>query len=477
MARPPHQNFPYLSRPHPHPGSTVITRICLFLLLCGIPSLGAAADDRASAAALDEQAEHIMAITDSVVRRRLALLDNGMVEHRFDPVVKRRIINYLENWPITSARLLARSARFFPIFEEQLAAAGLPTSLKYISVQESALRPWATSHVGAGGLWQLMPGTARELGLVVDATLDERLDPELGCGAGLAYLKIQYDRYQDWALALAAYNCGPGNVNRALRRSKSRDFWKIRKHLPGETRDYVPNIIAAAYLMAFHHEHDVTASAMELDLQMTEAITVYRELSLHRVAQVTRLRPEVVIELNPQYLRGYLPGRPGGHRLRLPQRVMPAMRTYLETHPATRAEAAIALPWTSPRLHDGEMDPDRFYTGYQTLPSTTDTTLRAAAATFGLPVDQLAVWSNLGELDALEEGDELFFYRVETYLPFDPRVREIPAPAPPVARLATVPIAVPGLDVSLGLLTVTRTEPTAVVEKISLLHKIRGWFK
>ncbi|MBC6992786.1 transglycosylase SLT domain-containing protein [Neolewinella lacunae] len=457
----------------------MITRFCLFLLLCGIPSLGAAADDRASAAAaaLDAQAEHIMAIADSVVRRRLALLDNGMVEHRFDPVVKRRIINYLENWPITSARLLARSARFFPIFEEQLAAAGLPTSLKYISVQESALRPWATSHVGAGGLWQLMPGTARELGLTVDATVDERLDPELGCAAGLAYLKMQYDRYQDWALALAAYNCGPGNVNRALRRSKSRDYWKIRKHLPGETRDYVPYIIAAAYLMAFHHEHEVTASAMELDLQMTEAITVYRELSLHRVAQVTRLRPEVVIELNPQYLRGYLPGRPGGHRLRLPQRVMPAMQTYLETHPATRAEAAIALPWTSPRLHDGEMDPDRFYTGYHTVPGTTDTTLRAAAATFGLPVDQLAVWSNLGELDPLEPGDELFFYRVEIYLPYDPRVREVPPAAPPIASLATVPLAVPGFWFDRSSLPVPNPAPAAAPGKMSLLRKIGAWFK
>ncbi|MEO0731583.1 MAG: lytic transglycosylase domain-containing protein, partial [Bacteroidota bacterium] len=278
----------------------------------------------------DAQADYIMETTDSLVRARLSLLDSNIMDHRLDDAVRRRIVNYLENWPITSRRLLARSVRFFPIFEKQLLAAGMPLGLKYVTIQESALRPFATSHAGAVGLWQLMPGTAREHGLTVNDILDERLDPELGCAAGLEYLQLQYDRYEDWSLALAAYNCGPGNVNRALRRSRGKqDYWSIRRYLPRETRNYLPNIIAATYLMVFHHEHGVAASPMELDLQITEAITVYRKLSLWRVAQVTGLRPEVVIRLNAQYLKGYLPGMPGGHRLRLPRRVMPAMREYL----------------------------------------------------------------------------------------------------------------------------------------------------
>ena len=213
---------------------------------------------------------------------------------------------------------------------------GSPLELKYVAIQESALRPYATSPVGAGGLWQLMPETARELGLTVNSVLDERLDAELGCAAGLQYLRYQYERYGNWALAIAAYNCGPGNVNKAIRRSGKRhpDFWQIRQHLPRETANYMPSIIAAVYLMTYYHDHDVQVTPMELDLQMTEAITVYRDLSLHRVAQVTGLQPGKVIELNPQYLSGYLPGMTGGHRLRLPQRVVPAMKSVPGRVPA-----------------------------------------------------------------------------------------------------------------------------------------------
>ena len=430
-----------------------------------------------AASPAEARAEHIMEVADSMVKARLALLDSSIMEHRFDEAVKRRIINYVENWPITSSRLLARSARFFPIFEEQLAAAGMPLGLKYVTVQESALRPYATSHVGAGGLWQLMPGTARELGLTVDDVLDERLDPELGCAAGLKYLKIQYERYEDWSLALAAYNCGPGNVNKALRRSRGRDYWSIRKHLPRETRNYLPNIIAATYVMVFHHYHDVTPAPMDLDLQLTEAITVYRKLSMHRVAQVTGLRPAVVIELNAQYLAGYLPGLHGGHRLRLPKRVMPAMRTYLSLHPADQPETAANLPWSSPRLNSGELHSERFYDQFHTLPSSLDTNLRQVATNYQLPVDQLAVWSNKGEFDSLEQSTELFFYRVGTYLPYDPRDRNTPPAPATIANLPATPVKIPNRHPGEWLPTVNPAPLTKGEKKAGLLDWIRGRFK
>ncbi len=443
---------------------------CLLLL---VMSLALRAETPA-----EVRAAYIMEVTDSLVKARLSLLDSTIMEHRFDPAVKRRIINYVEHWPVAAGRLLARSARFFPIFEEQLAAAGMPLGLKYVTIQESALRPWASSHVGAGGLWQLMPGTARELGLTVNEELDERLDPELGCAAGLAYLKIQYERYQDWSLALAAYNCGPGNVNKALRRSRGRDYWSIRKHLPRETSNYLPNIIAAAYVMAFHHLHDVAPAAMDLDLQVTEAITVYRRLSLHRVAQVTGLRPEVVVELNAQYLRGYLPAMPGGHRLRLPRRVMPAMRTYLAKHEAGQAESSAYLPWTSPRLHRGELHTERYYQQYSTFPGSQDTTLRQVANAYQVPVDQLAVWSNRGELDSLSQEDDLFFYRVEEYLPYDPRDRNTPPAAPLVANLPTAPVKIPNRKPGelLGDLKAVPLTP-AKKKKAGLADWLRGRFR
>ncbi len=418
-----------------------------------------------------------MEVADSMVKARLALLDSSIMEHRYDDAVKRRIINYVENWPITSARLLARSARFFPIFEQQLATAGMPLGLKYVTVQESALRPYATSHAGAGGLWQLMPGTARELGLTVNDILDERLDPELGCVAGLEYLKIQYERYEDWALALAAYNCGPGNVNKALRRSRGRDYWSIRKHLPRETRNYLPNIIAATYVMAFHHHHDVVPAPMDLDMQLTEAITVYRKLSLYRVAQVTGLRPDVVVELNAQYLAGYLPGLPGGHRLRLPSRVMPAMRTYLSLHSADQPETAANLPWSSPRLNRGELHSERFYEQFHTVPGSQDTALRQVANNYQLPVDQLAVWSNQGEFDSLEQFTSLYFYRVGTYLPYDPRDRNTPPAPPTIANLPATPVRIPNRHPGEWLPPVSPPLPATLEKKAGLMDWIKGRFK
>ncbi len=423
----------------------------------------------------EARADYIMESADSLVRARLALMDSSIMEHRLDPAIKRRIINYVEHWPIASGRLLARSARFFPIFEEQLLAAGMPLALKYVTVQESALRPWATSQVGAGGLWQLMPGTARELGLTVNEELDERLDPELGCAAGLDYLRIQYEKYEDWSLALAAYNCGPGNVNKALRRSRGTDYWSIRKHLPRETRNYIPNIIAAAYIMVFHHEHELVSGEMELDLQITEAITVDRKLSLHRVTQVTGLRPEVVIELNAQYLRGYLPGMPGGHRLRLPSRVMPAMRTYLSLHPAEEPESDFFPPWSTPSLKNGELNADRFYGQYSTIPSVGDTTLRQVAEANRIPVDQLAIWSNRGELDSLGQWDQFFFFRVDTYRPYDPRKRNTPPAAPQIMALATTPIQVPEKNPTEGLPAI-QLPANPLPKKTSFSDKVKSWF-
>ena len=422
-------------------------------------------------------ADEIMEVSDSLVRARLAAFDDSWVEHRHDKTVRRRIVNYIERWPVATGRMLARSARYFPIFEEQLAANGMPLELKYVAIQESALRPYATSRVGAGGLWQLMPGTARELGLRVDEIVDQRLDPELGCAAGLQYLRYQYARYEDWSLAIAAYNCGPGNVNKAIRKSRKKNpsYWQIREHLPGETSDYIPSIIAAVYIMNYYHDHDVAVGQMELDMQITEAITVYRDLSLHRVAQLTNLKPDNIVELNPQYLKGYLPESTSGFRLRLPSRCVPAMRTYLNTHPATTEECDVELPWTSPRLHEGELDPDRYYTQYRTIANYQDTTLRQVADQNQLPVDQLAIWSNRGVLDSLHEFDQLVFYRVGDYLPYDPRTRGTPPAPEMVVNHPIAPLQLP--HPRRYVPTDKKVAPTATAtKKTSFADRLKSWF-
>ncbi|NJB86704.1 membrane-bound lytic murein transglycosylase D [Lewinella marina] len=407
---------------------TALYRILLFCFAL-LPLRSAAMDmDEAEARALT-----IMELSREEVELRLAAFDASLLDYRLDDAVYRRIVNYLRDWPISSGRMLARSARFYPIFEEQLRRANLPLELKHLSIVESALRSWAISPVGAGGLWQLMPPTARELGLIVNDELDERLDPALGCAAGLEYLRIQYERYGDWALALAAYNSGPGNVNRAIRRSGSRDYWKLRRFLPRETRHYVPNFIAAVFLMHYHHHYGLPATALPLDQQLVERVMVYRRMSLFQVAQVTGLRPEVVVEMNPQYVRGYLPGLRGGHSLMVPKRVVPALQEYLASFPRELPEEAISLPWTHPRAGRGELAPNRYYRRHEVTVVPGDTTARQVAERHGIPVDQLLVWSNRGELDSLSAGEVLHYFDVRRYRPLDPRTLERLPPAPQLA--------------------------------------------
>ncbi|MEM9261509.1 MAG: lytic transglycosylase domain-containing protein, partial [Bacteroidota bacterium] len=252
--------------------------ICLALIGAWIKPLLAASYPHT----LEAEVDQIYAVADETVKERLAQLDQSFVEYRFDPSVRRLIRMYVERWRKGTARILGRTTRYFPYFTEQLEAQEMPEAIKYLSITESALRPFAVSYVGAGGLWQLMPGTARELGLTVNNEVDERFDLVKGTEAGLRYLQIQYEMFGDWALAMAAYNSGPGRVIRAKRRSGSSNYWKLRRYLPRETSTYVPGFIAATYLVTYFSQHELKAASVDLDAQLTEVIPVYEFLSLHR---------------------------------------------------------------------------------------------------------------------------------------------------------------------------------------------------
>ncbi len=396
---------------------------------------GSSGGQRALSAWAEQEADRIMAVADEAVKERLAQLDQSIVDYRYDASVRYTIGLYVERWRSGSSRILGRAAGCFPYFTDALAEAGMPEALKYISITESALRPFAVSHAGAAGYWQLMPGTARELGLQVDEVVDERLDVRLGTAAGLRYLQLQHERFGDWALALAAYNSGPGRVNQAMRRSKSKDYWKLRKFLPSETSGYVPGFIAATYLATFFREHELEVLALPLDVQLTETIRVYRELSLHRVAMLTGLRPAVVVELNPSYLAGYLPAHHEGRWLRLPSRVVPAMIAYLNTWHERGEEPAI--PWRSPLLKDTETETDRYYTTYQTYPSSVDTTYRQLAAAVGAHPDQLLLWNGYGSQDSVSSSQVWIYHQVKEAMAFGPPDRL------PTAALDVLPCHLP----------------------------------
>ncbi|MEL7247855.1 MAG: transglycosylase SLT domain-containing protein [Bacteroidota bacterium] len=361
----------------------------------------------ANTSSLDKQVDHVMEVTEEVVKERLGLLDESMIEHRFDDAV-RRLISYHLRYPKQTARNLGRAIAYFPIFEKELAAAGLPETIKYLPVIESALRPYAMSRVGAEGLWQFMPETAPEYGLLVDDLVDERLDTYAATQGAIRYLQSAYDYLGDWSLAIAAYNAGKGRVRRAQRRSGGKNFWRVRRYLPRETRKYVPAFIAAVYLCEFFAAHEIEPLYPSMDEQLLERMVITTPLSFYRIAQITELPIDMIQRLNPGYIQGYLPAYPGGHNLILPQRVVPAMKEYLQQYGNLEDEPV--LPWAPIFNLNQEQDHEEAYQQYSLLVMDGDSLESVAARTEYSP-SQLAIWNQLSPLDSLVEGRELMFYR------------------------------------------------------------------
>ncbi len=252
---------------------------------------------------------------DSIYRKRLNALPYEMAMP-YNPQVRAFIDMYAERRRNATENLLGLGNKYyFPMFEDILAKYGVPLELKFLPVIESALNPLATSPVGAGGLWQFMPSTGKMYGLQVTSLVDERRDPVKSTHAAARYLKDLYRIYNDWSMAIAAYNCGPGTVNRAISRSGGkRDFWSLYPYLPAETRGYVPIFVAAAYVMSYYQNHNLCP--VEIDLPMyTDTVVVKNRLSFSDVASVLEIPVEDLRVLNPQYRKDIVPE---GYALCLP---------------------------------------------------------------------------------------------------------------------------------------------------------------
>lgn len=237
---------------------------------------------------------------DSVYVRRLRDLVSP-VQLPYNYIVKGYIDRYTNVRSGTISRILGMSQYYFPLIEEELIKAGLPVELRALPIIESALSPTAVSPMGAAGLWQFMPATGKVYGLEVNSLVDERCDPVLSTRAACRYLKDLYTLYKDWTLAIAAYNCGPGNVNKALARAGdgSRTFWDIYDFLPRETRGYVPAFIGASYAYAYHKLHGIEFTEPPLPLA-TDTIRVDRLLHLGQVSSTIDIPMETLRQLNPQ---------------------------------------------------------------------------------------------------------------------------------------------------------------------------------
>ena len=245
-------------------------------------------------------------VTDKEYLQRLADM-NSFITLPFNETVRNYIILYSEKMPTKMSSMLALSQYYFPIFEEIFDRYGLPKELKYMAVIESAFNPVAVSRAGAKGMWQFMYNTAKMYGLTINSFVDERLDPVKSADAAARYMRDAYRIFGDWNLAISSYNCGSGNVNKAMRRSGSREFWPVYNYLPRETRGYVPACVGAMYAFTYYREHGLVPETDSMPVQV-DTFHIRRMLHFQQVSALTGVSVEMLKKLNPQYVHDIVPG-------------------------------------------------------------------------------------------------------------------------------------------------------------------------
>lgn len=256
-------------------------------------------------------------VSDSVYIDRLKRIP-ALIEMPYNEVVHEFIDMYATRLRQKVAFMLSANNLYMPVIEEALDLYNLPLELKYLPVIESALNPMASSSQGAVGLWQFMLATGKIYGLKTTSLIDERRDPVKSTRAAARYLKDLYDIYHDWNLVLAAYNCGPGTINKAIRRAGGeKDFWKLYNYLPKQTRGYVPAFIAANYIMTYYCEHNISPLDMKLP-ESTDTVHISRPLNLQQVAAVCDINIDQLRALNPIYKKDIIPGNEEPYPLCLP---------------------------------------------------------------------------------------------------------------------------------------------------------------
>ncbi len=242
-----------------------------------------------------------------------------VMDMTYNDIVQKYIDQYTNRLRHSVSFILGAANFYIPIMEEALLRYNVPVELKNLSIIESAFNPRARSHAGAVGLWQFMPRTAVRYGLQINSLIDERCDPIKASYAAARYLKDLYDIFGDWTLVIAAYNCGPNNINKAIHRSGGeKDFWRIYQYLPRETRGYVPAFIAANYIMNYYGEHNIQPMRAKITTA-TDTLLIGKDVTMEQIAAVCNIDINEIKALNPQYQTTLIPGYRTKCTLRLPQ--------------------------------------------------------------------------------------------------------------------------------------------------------------
>ncbi|MBO7197484.1 MAG: transglycosylase SLT domain-containing protein [Tidjanibacter sp.] len=344
-------------------------------------------------------------IPDSVYIARLEAIGSA-IPLSYNNVVRNYIISYTTRNKGVMSRVLGRSQYYFPIFEAELDAQGMPLELRMLPVIESSLVPTARSPKGASGLWQFMYGTSKGYGLEVSSFIDQRFDPILSTRAACKFLKHLYNIYGDWNLALAAYNCGPGNVNKALRKTDGKGgFWDIYPYLPKETRGYLPAFIAATYAYHYHDQHDITPAESLVPLA-TDTVRIHRIMHLEQISSTIGTPIEVLKALNPQFKQQIVPAVRGrSYDLVLP---LSEMGKFLDNEATIMGKDTIYLAeYMSPRKN-GEMP--TFVIDSKIHKVKSGENLSAIARKYGVTVKQICKWNNIKDPSKIRVGQKLEIY-------------------------------------------------------------------
>lgn len=354
-------------------------------------------------------------IPDSVFIKRLNDM-HMVVPMSYNPDVRAYIKLYVRIMSRRIEAMLSLSEYYFPMFEETLDRYGVPEELKYLTIVESALNPQATSRAGAAGLWQFMYKTGKEYDLEVNSLVDERRDPYKSTVAAARFLKRLYEIYHDWNLALAAYNCGPGTVNKAIARSGGKtSFWEIYPYLPRETRGYVPAYIAAVYSMNYYHEHGITAPHYQLPVH-TDTVNIHNDVHFAIVEKVTGVPVDQLRQLNPQYRADIIPAASRQYALCLPSnKVAPFLKNEDSIYRASKDTIAKR---TTVSLSNTTMI-------YHTVRK--GETVNSVARKYGVAAANLRRWNGLRSKSTLRVGQKLKIY--------------LPAPKVEAAEASTATVA------------------------------------
>ena len=346
--------------------------------------------------------------SDSIYIDRLSRMP-VIMEMPYNDIVRKFIDTYTIRLRNQVSFMLSACNFYMPIFEEALDAYNLPLELKYLPIIESAPNPSAVSRAGATGLWQFMLTTGKLYGLESNSLVDERRDPIKATWAAARYLKDMYNIYKDWNLVIAAYNCGPGNVNKAIRRAGGKtDYWAIYNYLPRETRGYVPAFIAANYVMTYYCKHNICP--METNIpQATDTVQVSRNLHFEQIADICHIPLEEIKSLNPQYKRNIVPGNSKPYTLRLPTEAISSFIDNQDTiynHRSTelfknRRTVASVGTRSKATAGDGELTYYKIKQG---------DTLGTIARKFGVSVRQLRSWNGLRN-NNIRAGRRLKIYK------------------------------------------------------------------